>query len=77
MIAAAGLDGGFRGGYINVQEMEFVQKYRVKAMGDERLGSEHHRFAAEIEFDANGYPMWHGNYAGAGGVYAITKAQAS
>jgi SAM-dependent methyltransferase len=73
MVSSAGLKGTFRGGYVNVQEIEFVNNYRARAMADPRLAEPHRMFISELEFDKLGYPMWHGKYAGAGGVYTIEK----
>jgi SAM-dependent methyltransferase len=77
MIAAAGLEGTFRGGYINVQELDFVNQYGKAAAADGRLDGEHRQFASELVLDEHGYPMWRGKYAGAGGVYSIKKSRAS
>lgn len=73
MIAAAGLCGTFRGGYISVLELDWLTRYSEAAVVDERLADEHRQFIREIQLDARGYPMWRGNYAGIGGVYTISK----
>ncbi len=73
MISSAGLRGTFRGGYVNLQEIEFVRDYRDRAIADARLPESHQRFVSELEFDDHGYPMWRGKYAGAGGVYTVEK----
>jgi ubiquinone/menaquinone biosynthesis C-methylase UbiE len=73
MIAAAGLTGTFRGGYISLLELEWLKQYGQAAQADERLAQEHRKFIAELELDDRGYPMWHGKYAGIGGVYTISK----
>ena len=73
MIRTSGLDGTFRGGYISFIELEWLKKYGQAAAKDQRLASEHRDFAAEIELDGHGYPMWRGKYAGIGGVYTIKK----
>jgi SAM-dependent methyltransferase len=72
-IATAGLEGTFPGGYISVMEIDWWRNYGEQAKTDKRLAEEHRRFASELEFDDQGYPMWHGKYAGIGGVYTISK----
>lgn len=74
MIAAAGLRGTFRGGYISVLELDWLKQYGQAAVADERLAEEHRKFISELELDERGYPMWHGKYAGIGGVYTISKS---
>ncbi len=74
MIERAGLEGTYRGGYVSVMELEWLEQYGGAAKADERLAGEHRRFIAELERDANGLPMWRGKYAGIGGVYTIRKA---
>ena len=73
MISAAGLEGTFRGGYLNEVELDWLRKYGDGARIDERLAAEHREFALGLELDEHGYPMWHGKYAGIGGVYTISK----
>jgi SAM-dependent methyltransferase len=72
-IAAAGLEGTFRGGYINFMEPLWLRDYGDGAKTDKRLADEHRAFVSELESDENGYPMWHGKHAGIGGVYTIEK----
>jgi SAM-dependent methyltransferase len=72
-IAAAGLEGTFRGGYISIMELDWLRKYGDGARTDKRLADEHRTFANELETDRNEYPMWRGKYAGIGGVYTIEK----
>jgi hypothetical protein len=73
MISSAGLSGTFRGGYVSVLELDWLNEYGERALADNRLGDEHRQFIREIELDARGYPMWRGKYAGIGGVYTISK----
>jgi len=77
MIAAAGLEGGFRGGYVSVMELDWLERYGAEAKADPRLGAEHRAFISELELDARGLPTWRGLYAGVGGVYTIRKASAA
>jgi SAM-dependent methyltransferase len=74
MIAAAGLNGTYRGGYISLMELDWLKKYKEGALTEPRLGDEHREFIAELKLDDHGYPMWRGKYAGIGGVYTISKA---
>lgn len=73
MISSAGLQGTFRGGYVNAVELEWWKKYGEAARTDERLATENRRFASELEFDEHGFPTFHRKYAGIGGVYTISK----
>ena len=73
MIEGAGLQGTYRGGYLSVQELDWLPRYRDGALHDQRLAEEHRSFIAELTTDKNGMPMWRGNYAGIGGVYTIRK----
>ena len=77
MIAAAGLEGTFRGGYVNFMELDWLKRYGPDALNEPRLGQEHRQFIAELELDAQGLPTWHGNHAGVGGVYTIKKRVAT
>jgi SAM-dependent methyltransferase len=76
-IKAAGLEGTFRGGYINELEPKWLRDYSDRAKTDERLAEEHRSFISEIVLDERGYPTWHGKYAGIGGVYTIEKPGAA
>jgi len=74
LIAKAGFDGEFRGGYVNVhEEMDWLREYGDAAKADARLAAEHRRFLSELTTDVHGYPMWNGKYAGIGAVYTIRK----
>ena len=77
MIASAGLEGTFRGGYVSVDELGWWKQFGEAAKTDQRLGEEHRRFVTELEADGRGLPMWRGRYAGIGGVYTIRKASAA
>jgi SAM-dependent methyltransferase len=77
MIAAAGLEGTFRGGYVSVLELDWLKKYGPDALKEPRLAQEHCEFISELKLDAQGLPMWRGNYAGIGGVYTIKKKAAA
>jgi len=76
MIQAAGLEGAFRGGYLSVDELGWLQEYGGAAKTDPRLADEHRHFVGELELDGRGLPMWRGRYAGIGGVYTIRNASA-
>jgi SAM-dependent methyltransferase len=73
MIAEAGLEGEFRGGYVSVMELDWLRTYKVVALNEPRLGAEHRKFISELTLDEQGLPMWRGKYAGIGGVYTIKK----
>ncbi len=73
MIQGAGLEGTFRGGYLSVQELDWLPKYREGALLEPRLAEEHRQFVTELTADAQGMPMWRGKHAGIGGVYTIKK----
>jgi SAM-dependent methyltransferase len=74
MIAGAGMKGSYRGGYLSVMEIDWLERYGEAAKADPRLAEEHRTFISELELDGHGYPMWHGKYAGIGGVYTIQRA---
>lgn len=74
LITAAGLEGEFRGGYLSLMELDWLKTYGQGALKEPRLAEEHRRFISELEIDQRGLPMWHGKYAGIGGVYTIKKA---
>ncbi len=74
MIGGAGLEGTFRGGYVATDELAWIKAYREAALREPRLAEEHKQFIVELTFDDQGLPMWHGRYAGIGGVYTIRKA---
>jgi SAM-dependent methyltransferase len=73
MIADAGLEGTFRGGYIRALEIDWWKTYGPGALAEPKLAEEHRQFIAELEPDEGGYPTWRGKYAGIGGVYTIRK----
>jgi SAM-dependent methyltransferase len=73
MIAAAGLEGAFRGGYVSVMELDWLKKYGQDAVKEPGLAEEHRQFISELELDQRGLPMWRGKYAGIGGVYTIKR----
>jgi hypothetical protein len=73
MIAAAGLEGTFRGGYISISELDWLKTYGQGALTETRLADEHRHFIADLELDERGYPMRRGFYSGIGGVYTIKK----
>jgi hypothetical protein len=77
VVAAAGLEGAFRGGYTSVLEVEWFHKYRDGARSDERLAPEHRQFANEVTLNEQGIPVWRGKLAGIGGVYTIKKPASS
>jgi SAM-dependent methyltransferase len=73
MIEEAGLKGTFRGGYLSIQELQWLPKYREGAVSEPLLAEEHRSFIAELTSDDKGMPLWRGKYAGIGGVYTIKK----
>jgi SAM-dependent methyltransferase len=77
MIAAAGLEGAYRGGYLSVSEIDWLKKYGADALKEPRLAPEHSQFISELQLDKHGFPTWRGNYAGIGGVYTIKKRDAA
>jgi SAM-dependent methyltransferase len=77
MIRAAGLEGSYRGGYLSVMELDWLNQYGAAAKSDPRLGDEHKEFISELTTDSRGLPMWRGKYAGIGGVYTIRNAPAA
>ena len=74
LIEQAGLEGSFRGGYLSVMELDWLNNYGEGAVSDARLATEHRDFARELVNSDTGLPMWHGNLAGIGGVYTIKKS---
>jgi SAM-dependent methyltransferase len=77
MIAAAGLEGTFKGGYVSIMELDWLKKFGEGALKEPRLAEEHRQFISELQLDGNGLPMWRGKYAGIGGVYTIRKTSAA
>lgn len=73
MIAGAGLEGTFRGGYVSVMELDWLKQYGPGALQEPGLAEEHRQFVSELTSDDHGLPMWRGKYAGVGGVYTISK----
>jgi SAM-dependent methyltransferase len=73
MIQGAGLKGAFRGGYLSVQELDWLPTYRDRALQEPTLAEEHRTFIQELTSDDKGLPMWRGSHAGIGGVYTIHK----
>jgi SAM-dependent methyltransferase len=74
MIASAGLEGTFRGGYVSIMEIDWLKQYQAGALNEPRLAEQHREFVSELKLDEHGIPTWRGNYAGIGGVYTIRKA---
>ena len=77
MIAAAGMEGTYRGGYLSLLELDWLKKYGTGALKEPRLDEEHREFISELELDDEGLPSWHGKFAGIGGVYTIRKTAAA
>jgi SAM-dependent methyltransferase len=73
LVAAAGLEGAFRGGYVSIMEVDWLKTYGQGALKEPELAEEHRQFISELDLDQRGLPMWRGNYAGIGGVYSIKK----
>jgi|GEM_PF-357645 len=63
----------FMGGYFYRHELEWLKQYRQQALDDPRLEEEHKQFLREIEYDADGNPLYKGKLAGIGGVYRLRK----
>ena len=69
----AGFQADYAGGYLSRQELSFLKSLRDQAIGDERLNQVHGDFLRDLEYDDHGYPLYHGKYAGVGGVYHLFK----
>jgi SAM-dependent methyltransferase len=71
---AAGFEIDFLGGYFAGIELDLWRTLGVQAVDDPRLADEHRDFLRDVD-DSNidGYPRFHGQYAGVGGVYAIRR----
>ncbi len=67
----AGFDTTYVGGHLSRLELEVLAEYRDAAVADERLDQRHRDFLRELTYDANGYPLWRGKYAGVGGVFEL------
>ncbi len=68
----ARLKAQFIGGYFSIAETDAYKQMGI-AMIDSRLDTEHRDFMNELRNDKDGLPMYHGKYAGIGGVYQLTK----
>jgi SAM-dependent methyltransferase len=69
----AGFEAEFVGGYMGEEEMDWLKRWSEQAKADSRLPAEHRQFLNELTFDASGYPLYRGKYAGIGGVYQLHK----
>jgi SAM-dependent methyltransferase len=69
----AGFEVEYLGGYLSRFELDCVRKMIYAAKSDKRLGNSHRSFLESLTFDDEGYPMFHGKYAGIGGVYRLDK----
>lgn len=70
----AGLEVQYLGGYLSRLELDSVRKLIDIAKSDKRLGENHCSFLESLTYDDEGYPMFHGKYAGIGGVYSLHKS---
>jgi ubiquinone/menaquinone biosynthesis C-methylase UbiE len=70
----AGFEATFRGGYLSVDELRWLDRYRDEALASEGLAEEHKRFLRGLEPDDAGHPICGGYHAGIGGVYDLTPA---
>lgn len=68
----AGFIARFVGGYFAEPELPLFRSLRERAQADERLAHEHRAFLDELEVGADGYPRYHGQFAGVGGVFHLT-----
>ena len=71
MLADAGLDARFVGGYPARLELGLFAELGPRAMRDARLGEEHRSFLASVRPDERGLPTVEGRSIGVGGVYLI------
>ena len=73
LVQTVGLRGRFVGGYLSQFEIDCWNRHGSKGANDPRLAVEHRSFLRDLEWDAEGMPLYHGKHAGIGGVYEIFK----
>lgn len=69
---ASGFQVVFKGGYLSKFEISLLTKLKSQALEDDRLSEDHKNFLKSLSYDANGYPLFQGKYAGIGGVYLLS-----
>jgi ubiquinone/menaquinone biosynthesis C-methylase UbiE len=69
-----GFECRFLGAAVSLQETSLLQT-RFDALQLASFPAEHRDFLLALEFDAKGYPMYHGTYAGVDGCYELTPAR--
>jgi SAM-dependent methyltransferase len=74
LVAGAGFDATYLGGYLSRWELGCLAEHGAAAREDSRLGIEHREFLRSLEFDVRGLPRYRGKHAGIGGTYAARKA---
>ncbi len=67
----AGFQVEYKGGYLSKFEIDLLSKLKPQALEDNGLSDEHKNFLKALAYDANGYPLFQGKYAGIGGVYLL------
>lgn len=75
LAAAAGFETEFLGGYYADIELGLWRDTGPDALAEPRLADEHKDFLSCVTESADAYPMYEGNYAGVGGVYAVGKPE--
>ena len=71
---AVGFQTRFVGGYVARLELDLYGSLGAQAISDERLAEEHRHFLRELQVGSDGFPRYHGHYAGIGGVYHLLAA---
>ena len=74
MVEKAGLEGTFLGGYLSVQELDWLPRYREGALQEPRLAEEHRSFITELEVGADGLDLARGAIdVGADGLVGLAR----
>lgn len=67
----AGFETTYVGGHLSRHELDLWAAHGGDAIADQRLDARHRDFLSELEFDADGYPLWQGKHAGVGAVFEL------
>lgn len=73
MCEAAGFKCEYMGGYFTETELTSIKRHLNIAIDDARLPAVNKQFLTQLQFDAKGFPKYHGCYAGVSGVYRLSK----
>ena len=73
MANQAGFNVEYRGGYLATSELEQIKTHYFSAICDHRLPVQQREYLRALEFDAKGYPLYQGKYAGLGGVFKLLR----